>query len=164
MVYRRNNKGNFVKKENKFHSLIDVDDYAGMVIKAVYRDTRVAFQDKRDVAHSAILKLMLLNKEINSLYIHRVVNSVVVDHLSQRYEFILDEFRDYKYPELCEYLNEDEIDLSLLESDNDFQGLLKILESKTMADYARKEEISRTAAYKRKNKYIKRLKNRYKGK
>lgn len=153
-------------KENRFHSLHDIESYIGMIVTKVYRDQRVPFQDKNDVVYSIVNKLMALNKEINSLYIYRTIESGTMAYLKNGYRHIYtDTLKEINYESLWDHVCiEDDIDLKALLEDKDCIQLLEILRQENISEYARKEGISRQAVYKRKNKLIEKLRKKYRSK
>jgi DNA-binding NtrC family response regulator len=97
--------------EVRMHSENDAEVYYRRVLGAVWKDSRVPFSEKEDVAHDIMLKLMTESKVINLAYLYNAIEFHLAPYERDRSDRSL--HRKHPQPGTREPLSEAENDLGL---------------------------------------------------
>lgn len=148
--------------ERRFHSKNDVEDYYKIVYYAVNKNKSVGVQDKLDVAHEVIRKLIRMDKEINVRYISQTVRSVIWNYVGGR-------IRDFKkkadYKESLKsdyYSNPDfsEFDWSQVPVTKEERKEIETLFSNKGSALAKERGVGKTAISMKKKRLIEKIRKR----
>lgn len=145
----------------KFNAQEDVEEYMGLIFYMVNKDSRVCTQDKMDVAHDILAKLMGKNKEINRSYIYLTIRSVINDYVSDRSDYFsakteMKELFSEPYGEI----DFSEFDYHQLPISDKERAKLETYMENTAASISEEENISERTVYRRKKQMIEELKQK----
>ena len=145
------------KAENRVHTVEDYEKYFGLIYKKVALDRRVSYQDKDVVRSNVIYRLMRLSKVVNTTYIYRTVESVVIDYCRGKKDIMLvSDVECYKFEKYFSYMQDFSTPLLIKELEKIPEAMVLLeLMSHNHTDKAKLLGVSRQKLYRMKDKLIK---------